>query len=157
MSDTYVDTPGREDGQWLEDIRLRARVAETWGGDFKLRELTLMHAEQCRVNGKFLSFAPQSFVELTGWDWGMQWIAMLYDHWQWTGTNNYPSKALGYPGKGMSPMKVVPQTLSDYVDLLLDNVNDKGLFCSRNVFADIRVGSHPRTDRGCERLSFIRG
>ena len=27
MSDTYVDTPGREDGQWLEDARLRAQLA----------------------------------------------------------------------------------------------------------------------------------
>jgi hypothetical protein len=41
MSDTYVDTPGREDGQWLENARLRAQLAAQWFGDIRLRQLFL--------------------------------------------------------------------------------------------------------------------
>jgi hypothetical protein len=41
MSDTYVDTPGREDGQWLEDARLRAQLSAQWFGDIRLRQLLL--------------------------------------------------------------------------------------------------------------------
>ena len=59
MSDVYVDTPGREDGQWLEDTRLRALIAESWTGNIDLRYLTLAHSQESRVGkGKFLSFAP---------------------------------------------------------------------------------------------------
>ncbi len=137
MSDTYVDTPGREDGQWLEDIRPRAQIAETWMGDNDLRFLTLLHAEECREDGRFLSFAPQSFVKITGWDWGMQWIAMLYDQWKWT----------AFPRKSIKKNSIdrFYLTLQKYVDLLLENVDEEGLFRTNNVFADIRVGSHPGT------------
>jgi hypothetical protein len=137
MSDTYVDTPGREDGQWLEDIRLRARIAETWFGDSDLRMLTLLHSQECRENGRFLSFAPQSFVKITGWDWGMQWITMLYDEWRWRGFNADSSKSL-------PSLDSFKETLVDYTNLLLACVDEKGLFRSNNLFADIRVGSHPR-------------
>jgi hypothetical protein len=37
MSDTFVDTPGREDGQWMEDARPRAIIAATWFNDSSLR------------------------------------------------------------------------------------------------------------------------
>ncbi len=137
MSDTYVDTPGREDGQWLEDIRLRAKVAETWFGDSDLRMFTLLHAQECRENGRFLSFAPQSFVKITGWDWGMQWITMLYDEWKWRGIdakNNQPKPSLYH----------FADTLVEYTNLLLECVDEEGLFRTNNVFADIRVGSHSK-------------
>ncbi|MEW6239164.1 MAG: hypothetical protein AB1656_27595 [Candidatus Omnitrophota bacterium] len=136
MSDVYVDTPGREDGQWLEDIRLRAKIAESWAGDSELRKLTLLHADECKEDGKFLSFAPQSFVKLTGWDWGMQWIAMLHDDWKWNGAENPSSLS----------RRLFP-SLANYVNLLLQNVDEAGLFRSSNVFADIRVGVHAREDR----------
>lgn len=140
MSDTYVDTPGREDGQWLEDIRLRARIAETWMGDTDLRYLTLLHAEECREDGRFLSFAPQSFVKITGWDWGMQWIAMLYDQWKWT--------VIPRPFYHPTSIDRFYSTQYEYVNLLLENVDDEGLFRTNNVFADIRVGNHPKTSEG---------
>ena len=37
MSDTYVDTPGREDGQWMEDARPRAIMGASWFNDTSLR------------------------------------------------------------------------------------------------------------------------
>ncbi len=138
MSDTYVDTPGREDGQWLEDIRLRAKIAEAWCNDHNLRKLTLLHAAECRVDGRFLSFAPQSFVNITGWDWGMQWIAMLYDEWQWNGIRDYHTLQRYI-------LTDLYRALKQYVFLLLENVGDDGLFRTNNVFADIRVGEHPQT------------
>ncbi len=136
MSDTYIDTPGREDGQWLEDIRLRARIAETWFGDSDLRVLTLSHAQECRHEGRFLSFAPQSFVKITGWDWGMQWISMLYDEWKWNGNSHNTTKQPRL-------QEYIPR-LIDYTKLLLGNVGEDGLFRTNNVFADIRAGAHPK-------------
>ena len=41
MSDAYVDTPGREDGQWIEDARPRAQISERWFGDTRLRRLAI--------------------------------------------------------------------------------------------------------------------
>lgn len=137
MSDTYVDTPGREDGQWLEDIRLRALLSQTWYGDAELRLLTLLHSDECRVDGKFLSFAPQCFAPITGFDWGMQWITMLYDHTNWFSPDD-PTRP--YPGL---TEKLIP-TLIEFTNIMLDNVDERGWFLSTPVFADIRVGRHPR-------------
>ncbi|AHF93201.1 alpha-L-rhamnosidase [Opitutaceae bacterium TAV5] len=89
MSDTYVDTPGREDAQWLEDIQYRARLAATWFGDTALRQVTLRHAveQQDPQTGLFRVFAPEDY-QTSGCqflDWGMTWIGLLHDDWQWTG------------------------------------------------------------------------
>lgn len=139
MSDVYIDTPGREDGQWLEDIRLRALISESWANDIDLRYLTLTHAQESHIDGKFLSFAPQSFIELTNWDWGMQWITMLHDHLKWKNV------------KGDKDTKETADYFGDalvtYVGLLLDQVDERGLFQSRDVFADIRVGPQVKTDK----------
>jgi hypothetical protein len=132
MSDVYIDTPGREDGQWLEDIRLRALIAESWIGDTDLRYLTLAHTQESHIDGKFLSFAPQSFIDLTNWDWGMQWITILHDHLKWIEMTDDGSEKAYYFSKA----------LITYVDLLLGQLNEQGLFASNEVFADIRVGPH---------------
>ncbi len=134
MSDVYIDTPGREDGQWLEDIRLRALIAEGWIGDTDLRYLTLAHSQESSVDGKFLSFAPQSFIELVSWDWGMQWITMLHDHLMWFAmTNQDTARQLA---------NYFAIALTNYVELLIAQVDDDGLFRTNNIFADIRVGEH---------------
>ncbi|EIP98594.1 alpha-L-rhamnosidase [Opitutaceae bacterium TAV1] len=90
MSDTYVDTPGREDAQWLEDIQYRARISATWFGDTALRQVTLRHAaeQQDLQTGLFRVFAPEDHktagCQLL--DWGMAWIGLLHDDWRWTGS-----------------------------------------------------------------------
>lgn len=138
MSDVYIDTPGREDGQWLEDIRLRALLSESWVNDIDLRYLTLAHSQESDIDGKFLSFAPQSFIELTNWDWGMQWITMLHDHLKW--------KSVRGDDDTIETAKFFGDALVTYVNLLLDQLNNDGLFASKDVFADIRVGDHPISD-----------
>ncbi|RRJ95259.1 alpha-L-rhamnosidase [Opitutaceae bacterium TAV4] len=90
MSDTYVDTTGREDAQWLEDIQYRARLAATWFGDTTLRQVTLRHAveQQDPQTGLFRVFAPEDYASsgCQFLDWGMTWIGLLHDDWQWTGS-----------------------------------------------------------------------
>lgn len=90
MSDTYVDTTGREDAQWLEDTQYRARLAATWFGDESLRQVTIRHAveQQDPHSGLFRVFAPEDYGEHGSQflDWGMAWVGMLHDDWQWTGS-----------------------------------------------------------------------
>lgn len=131
MSDTYVDTPGREDGQWLEDIQLRGRLSETWGRDATLRRLTLLHVEETRREGRFLSFTPQSYGDVSSWDWGMQWITMLNDEWHWSHDEAF--------------LRARFPTLESYLELMLQQVDATGLFRTNRLFADIRVGTAPRT------------
>lgn len=89
MSDAYVDTPGREDAQWLEDIEYRAELAARWFGDAGLRQRTLRHAvEQQAADGCFRAFAPDSYRGAEGMraiDWALTWIGLLHDDWRWTG------------------------------------------------------------------------
>ena len=135
MSDVYIDTPGREDGQWLEDIRLRALLAQSWADDIDLRYLTLAHSQESSINGgRFLSFAPQSFIDLVAWDWGMQWITILHDHLKWI--------AMTDPKDAKIKADYFADALNRYVDLLLGKLDEKGLFRANEMFADIRVGSH---------------
>jgi hypothetical protein len=135
MSDVYIDTPGREDGQWLEDIRLRALLAQSWAGDIDLRYLTLAHSQESSIDGgRFLSFAPQSFIDLVAWDWGMQWITMLHDHLKWIAMTDQKDAKV--------KADYFADVLKRYVDLLLGQLDEKGLFRANEMFADIRVGSH---------------
>ncbi len=88
MSDTYVDTPGREDAQWLEDIRERALISGTWYGELNLRRVTIRHAaEQQDPSGRFRVFAPEDYGKsgFQSLDWGMAWVYMLHDDFVWHG------------------------------------------------------------------------
>ncbi|MBN2474621.1 MAG: hypothetical protein JXB62_08430 [Pirellulales bacterium] len=135
MTDAYVDTPGREDGQWLEDDRPRALLAARWFGDTKLREFFLRtHAEGQREDGLLHSFAPSNYPAYpAAFDWSVQWVAALYDDYQWTGR---PERIRRYW-----------DTLARYWKNVLGRVDDNGIFRTRHVFADIRVGLHCTHDR----------
>ncbi|RYF06567.1 MAG: hypothetical protein EOO77_26700, partial [Oxalobacteraceae bacterium] len=134
-TDVYVDTPGREDGAWLEDIQPRTQLADTWaGGSSAARRRVLMLAEESRLaDGRFLAFAPQSFLDVTAWDWGMRWVLMLRDEWRWTGDQRFLSARW--------------EALDRYIALLLACVDENGLFRTSAVLGDLRVGKHLRSDR----------
>jgi hypothetical protein len=131
MSDTYVDTPGREDGMWLEDARLRAQLAAQWFGDVKLRQLFLrLAAESQTADGHLHPFPPSNYSILSNADWSAEWVGALYDDYMWTGETS--RLELYWP-------KVVR-----WWDLVLSKVDETGLWRDSNVFADIRIGVHAR-------------
>jgi len=90
MVDGYVDTPGREDGAWIEDARLRAEIAARWFGDSALRQLQIrLHAESQRADGGFHCFPPSNYPAYPcPYDWSVQWTAMLHDDYMWTGNTD---------------------------------------------------------------------
>ncbi|SEB41741.1 alpha-L-rhamnosidase C-terminal domain-containing protein [Terriglobus roseus] len=129
MSDTYVDTPGREDGMWLEDARLRAQLAAQWFGDVRLRQLFLRLASESQTaDGHLHPFPPSNYPILSNADWSAEWVGALYDDYLWTGETS--RMVLYWP-------KVVK-----WWDLVLSKVDGTGLWRDSNVFADIRIGSH---------------
>ena len=130
MSDAYVDTPGREDGQWLEDAQPRALLAARWFGDTRLRELLLRtHAEAQGEGGNLHPFAPSNYPAYPApYDWSVQWVAMLYDDYLWSGD---PQRVRRYW-----------PALKRYWAGTLKNVNRAGLFITPRVLADLRVGVH---------------
>ena len=130
MSDTYVDTPGREDGQWLEDARLRAELAAEWFGDIKLRQLFLrLVAESQRPNGTFHPFPPSNYPIISNADWVMEWVGALYDDYLWTGET--------------TRIKAYWPEVEAFWQHVLTKVSPDGLWIERDVFADIRIGVHP--------------
>lgn len=130
MSDTYVDTPGREDGQWLEDARLRAQLASQWFGDVSLRQLFLrLVAESQRPDGTFHPFPPSNYPMISNADWAAEWVGSLYDDYLWTGET---TRINAY----------WPQVVAFWKHVLV-SVSGNGLWIEDNVFADIRVGVHP--------------
>ena len=134
MTDTYVDTPGREDAAWLDDIRLRGQIADRWTGeDSQLRRLVILHHEESRTpDGRFLAFAPQSHNnDLSQWDWGMQWISLVLDEWNWTGDRAFLADRW--------------DALDTYVTRLMEQVDADGRFRTNYLFADIRGALRPRT------------
>jgi len=135
MTDVYMDTPGREDGQWIEDARLRAILASRWFGDTALRQLLLrLHAESQGKDGDFHPFPPSNYPAYpAAYDWSVQWAAMLYDDYQWTGSTRLVERY--WPN------------LKRYWENVLARAGEDGLFRTRRVLADIRVGVHPDSDR----------
>ena len=131
MTDAYVDTPGREDGQWLEDARPRTQLAARWFGDAALRQLLIRtHAEAQGQDGDLHPFAPSNFPAYpASFDWGIQWVAMLYDDYLWTGDDSLVWHHW--------------DTLKRYWRRVLEHVNEDGLWVTPRVLADIRVGLHP--------------
>jgi hypothetical protein len=137
MSDTYVDTPGREDGQWLEDIQYRAQLAAQWFGDVHLRQVCLRHAtEQQTPCGRFRVFPPESYHEhgLLSLDWGLVWIGILYDDWQWTGET--------------SRLRNYFPNLVRFLDLVHTQANADGLLMDRTSIGDIKTALRANFDWG---------
>lgn len=137
MSDTYVDTPGREDAQWLEDIQYRARLAGQWFGDSALRQVTLRHAvEQQRRDGLFRVFAPEEVCEggITHLDWAMTWIGLLRDDWWWTGSTERVEKYFG--------------AMERFLDALLAHADADGVLAGGLCFSDIRTSTRADVDKG---------
>jgi hypothetical protein len=130
MSDTYVDTPGREDGQWLEDARLRAELSSQWFGDVKLRQLFLrLVAESQKPNGTFHPFPPSNYPIVSNADWAAEWVGALYDDYMWTGETKR--------------IKMYWPQVAAYWKRVFASLQPDGLWVQKAVFADIRVGVHP--------------
>lgn len=126
MSDAYVDTPGREDGQWIEDIRLRAMAGASWFNDDRLRLLCLRTFAGGEKNGEFHPFFPSNYPYQSGpVDWSVQWIGMLYDQYWWSGDNQLLRDNLG-------PMQRFWQWVAA-------RTNEQGLFVCSQLLADIRL------------------
>ena len=135
MTDAYVDTPGREDGQWVEDAQIRALIAERWFGDYKLRRILIRClAQSQREDGEIHVFAPSGWPAYPGsCDWGVQWINCLYDDYRWTGKTDWVGKYWSMFCK--------------YWESLLSHTDEEGLWRTARVFADLRVGLHCQNDR----------
>jgi hypothetical protein len=131
MVDGYVDTPGREDGTWIEDARLRAVIASRWFGDSSLRRLVIrLHAESQNASGGFRCFPPSNYpIGSCGYDWSVQWVAMLHDDYMWTGQTDLITRYW--------------EQLRRFWSDALSNVDANGIWRSGKVFGDIRVGVHP--------------
>lgn len=135
MSDSYVDTPGREDGQWIEDARPRALISASWFGDNQLRRFLIRtHAEGQGPDGDFHPFAPSNYPAYPApYDWSVQWIAFLYDEYMWTGDT--------------ALIETYWPNVVKYWDNVLSHVNEDGLWLTNRVLADIRVGLHCVNDK----------
>ena len=131
MVDGYVDTPGREDGTWIEDARLRAVIASRWFGDSDLRRLVIrLHAESQKANGAFHCFPPSNYpADSCGYDWSVQWVAMLHDDYMWTGQTDLVTRYW--------------EQLRRFWDEALSHVDANGIWRTGKIFGDIRVGVHP--------------
>ncbi|MCU1523751.1 MAG: Alpha-L-rhamnosidase [Microbacteriaceae bacterium] len=131
MSDAFVDTPGREDGQWIEDARPRAQIAERWFGDTRLRRLAIRTlAEGQGSDGQLHPFFPSNFPAYPApWDWSVQWVAMLYDDFVWH--NDLDFLRRHWP------------TALRLWDRLLDDVGDDGIWRASWVLGDVRNSPRP--------------
>ncbi|HWQ52810.1 MAG TPA: hypothetical protein VN442_03940, partial [Bryobacteraceae bacterium] len=132
MVDGYVDTPGREDGTWIEDARVRALIASRWFGDSALRRLQIrLHAESQNQNGGFHCFPPSNYpLPSCNYDWAVQWVAMLYDDYMWTGRTDLLTRYWDH--------------LERFWTNALANLDQEGIWRSHRVFGDIRVGQHAK-------------
>jgi hypothetical protein len=134
MSDAYVDTPGREDGQWIEDARLRAVLSARWFGDTALRSLLLrIVSESQGADGNFHPFPPSNFPAYPAtYDWSMEWVAALHDDYLWSG--------------GTAGIRQYWPNLIRYWKQVLSHLDEQGLWRTRAVLADLRVGVHVKNN-----------
>ncbi|MHB9029719.1 MAG: alpha-L-rhamnosidase-related protein, partial [Candidatus Latescibacterota bacterium] len=134
MSDAYVDTPGREDGQWIEDDRPRANIGARWFGDNQLRRFLIRtYAESQGSDGGFHPFPPSNFPAYpASYDWSVQWVAVLYDDYLWTGETDLIEQHW--------------DALAKYWTDVLSHTGADGVWRTSRVYADIRVGLHPEND-----------
>ncbi|HYE59304.1 MAG TPA: alpha-L-rhamnosidase C-terminal domain-containing protein, partial [Rhodothermales bacterium] len=127
MTDAYVDTPGREDGQWYEDARLRAVISARWFGDTRLRRFMIRTiAESQQADGRFHDFPPTNFWFISSHDWNVQWTNILHDEYVWSG-----DRAL---------VRTYWRPLTRYWQYVLSHVDAQGVWRTHEVRADIRVG-----------------
>lgn len=128
MSDAYVDTPGREDGQWIEDARPRATLASRWFGDNRLRRLMIRSiAEGQHGDGSFHPFFPSNYpYGASQWDWSLQWIGMVADDYSWTADQAF--------------LATVFPTIERLWAAILETIGPDGVWRSPHVFGDIRNG-----------------
>ncbi len=141
MSDVYVDTTGREDGQWLEDIQYRSGLAAQWFGDVKLRQVAIRQiVEQQASNGRFVVFAPSDHVAsyapegLQSLDWGMTWIGIYYDDWWWTGETTRLRNYFPH--------------LVRFLEAAHTQTNAEGLLMDRTIISDIKTARRANFDWG---------
>jgi hypothetical protein len=129
MIDTYVDTPGREDGQWIEDARPRAVLTDRWFGDDRLRKLMIRTLAQSQgTDGQLHPFAPSNYPAYPApYDWSVQWVAMLHDQYMWSGDIEDVRPYWGH--------------LTKYWSNVLSHLGDDGVWYSPRVLADLRVGT----------------
>lgn len=134
MIDAYVDTPGREDGQWLEDDRPRALISERWFGDHLLRRFLIRTvAESQGPDGHVHPFPPSNYpCYPASYDWSLQWAAAIHDNFMWTGDVEFLKEYWG--------------NLCLYWDAILSHVNEEGLFLANHLLGDIRVGVNPTSN-----------
>ncbi|MFA6471481.1 MAG: alpha-L-rhamnosidase C-terminal domain-containing protein [Candidatus Latescibacterota bacterium] len=134
MSDSYVDTPGREDGQWIEDARPRARISAHWFGDNMLRRFLIRtYAQSQGPDGDFHPFPPSNYPAYPSfYDWSVQWVATLYDDYLWTGKTDM--------------VRAEWNTLRKYWDNVLSRMGEDGIWRSARILADIRIGIHCQDD-----------
>jgi hypothetical protein len=127
MSDAYVDTPGREDGQWIEDTRLRAILAASWFNATRLRRLCIRtFSEGEDGNGNFHPFYPSNYPYPAGAiDWSVQWLGMLYDEYMWSADADW-----------LRPYLSQMQRFWQWVKR---HTNEEGLLVTNQLFADIRM------------------
>ncbi len=131
MSDAYVDTPGREDGQWIEDLQPRAVLSARWFGDTSLRRLAIRTlAEGQGADGQLHPFFPSNYPAYPSWwDWSVQWIAMLYDEYWWHDDRDLVREYW-------------PQVCA-YWDALLADVAPDGIWTAAHVLGDVRNSLPP--------------
>lgn len=129
MSDAYIDTPGREDGQWIEDARPRAILAARWFGDLRLRRLMIRTlAEGQRPDGNLHPFFPSNFpYGPSQWDWSLQWVGMVVDDYRWTGDVAF--MAAYYPA------------IARLLDAVTASLGIDGIWRNPLAFGDIRNGA----------------
>lgn len=134
MSDTYVDTPGREDGQWIEDARPRAVVSGRWFDDTRLRRLMIRTlAEGQTADGELHPFFPSNFpVGPASYDWSVQWVGMLWDDYRWHADVEFVRRHYAI--------------LARYWDVALSHVDADGRWRTARVLADIRTSRPPSAD-----------
>ena len=131
MSDTYVDTPGREDGQWIEDAHPRALVAERWFADTRLRRLMIRTlADGQDADGELHPFYPSNFpARPAQYDWSVQWVGMLYDDYRWNADVAFVAEHFA--------------TLVRFWAAALSHLDPAGLWRTSRVFGDIRTSRPP--------------
>jgi hypothetical protein len=129
MVDTYVDTPGREDGQWIEDARPRAVLTDRWFGDDRLRKLMIRTLAQSQgKDGQLHPFAPSNYPAYPApYDWSVQWVAMLHDQYMWSGE--------------IDDVRPYWEPLRKYWANVLSHVREDGVWYTPQVLADIRMAT----------------
>ncbi len=135
MTDAYVDTPGREDGQWIEDDVPRAELAARYFNDTALRRFLIRsHAQQQNEAGDLHPFAPSNYpFGPAHYDWSVQWVGAIYDHYRWTAD--------------LDLVRQVWPNLIKYWQTVLRPVDPVGLWRTNHVLCDIRANLPPASER----------